>query len=75
MEEIKSIVISTLYNVAMELAEGKSTNSIEELEHCILLLEVQADNTASECKPVEDLDSLRQQLINLQTHVFRYATE
>lgn len=75
MEEIKSIVISTLYNVAMELAEGKSTNSIEELEHCILLLEVQADNTASECKPVYELDSLRQQLINLQTHVFRYATE
>lgn len=75
MEEIKNIVISTLYNVAMELAEGKSTNSLEELEHCILLLEVQADNTASEGKPVEELKSMYQQLINLQTQVFRYATE
>lgn len=75
MEEIKSILISTLYNVAMDLADGKNTNIIEELEHCILLLEVQADNTASECKPVEELESFRQQLINLQTHVFMYATE
>ena len=75
MDEIKSILISTLYNVAMDLADGKNTNIIEELEHCILLLEVQADNTASECKPVEELESFRQQLINLQTHVFRYATE
>lgn len=75
MEEIKNIVISTLYNVAMELAEGKSTNSLEELEHCILLLEVQADNTASEGKPIEELEIMHQQLINLQTQVFRYATE
>ena len=75
MEEIKSIVINTLYNVAMELAEGKSTNSMEELEHCILLLELETDNRASEGNQVDELEQMHQQLINLQTQVFRYATE
>jgi hypothetical protein len=40
MEELSKIVVSTLMEVAMELADGKCEQSMDSVEKMILLLEV-----------------------------------
>ena len=73
MEELSKIVVSTLMEVAMELAEGKCEESMDNVEKMILLLELEIDNAKAEDKPTEELEELNQQFIDLQTQLFRYA--
>ena len=73
MEELSKIAVSTLMEVAMELADGRREQSMERVEKMILLLEVETDNAAGDGKPTKELEELTQQFIDLQTQLFRYA--
>lgn len=73
MEDLSKAAISTLMEVAMELAEGKCEESMDNVEKMILLLELEIDNAKAEDKPTEELEELSQQFIDLQTQLFRYA--
>lgn len=73
MEKLSKIAVSTLMEVAMELADGRCEQSMDSVEKMILLLEVETDNTAGDGKPTKELEELTQQFIDLQTQLFRYA--
>lgn len=73
MEDLSKAAISTLMEVAMELAEGKCEESMDNVEQMILLLELEIDNAKAEDKPTEEMEELNQQFIDLQTQLFRYA--